>query len=155
MCLECRLVLTRHTFINRTEATAHRTGVSVNKKVLSSEELRHSTNAGNRGIFFKIPNGKESFCQCKRHKRHRFDLCVGKIPWRRAWQPTPIFLLGESHRGAWLATPRCPFIIKSLALLAHVSPRTIHFQVLDKSPVSGPGRGPPSYNKLIWGNNGG
>ena len=21
----------------------------------------------------------------------------GKIPWRRAWQPTPVFLLGESH----------------------------------------------------------
>ena len=50
----------------------------------------------NRGIFFKIPNGKESFCQCKRHKRHRFDLCVGKIPWRRAWQLTPVFLPGES-----------------------------------------------------------
>ena len=22
---------------------------------------------------------------------------VGKIPWRRAWQPTPVFLPGESH----------------------------------------------------------
>ena len=21
----------------------------------------------------------------------------GKIPWRRAWQPTPVFLPGESH----------------------------------------------------------
>ena len=31
--------------------------------------------------------------------------------------------------------PRCPFPIKSLALSAHVSPRTIHFRVLDKSPV--------------------
>ena len=43
--------------------------------------------------------------------------------------------------------PGCPFPIKSLALSAHVSPRTIHFRVLDKSPVLGPGRGPPSYNK--------
>ena len=42
--------------------------------------------------------------------------------------------------------PRCPFPIKSLALTTHVSPWTIHFQVLDKSPVSGPGVGPPSYN---------
>ena len=25
-----------------------------------------------------------------------FDLWVGKIPWRRAWQPTPVFLPGES-----------------------------------------------------------
>ena len=23
---------------------------------------------------------------------------VGKIPWRRAWRPTPVFLLGESYR---------------------------------------------------------
>ena len=29
--------------------------------------------------------------------RPRFDPWVGKIPWRRAWQPTPVFLLGESH----------------------------------------------------------
>ena len=26
-----------------------------------------------------------------------FDPWVGKIPWRRAWQPTPVFLPGESH----------------------------------------------------------
>ena len=32
-----------------------------------------------------------------RHKRHRFVLWVGKIPWRRPWQPTPVFLPGESH----------------------------------------------------------
>ena len=25
------------------------------------------------------------------------DPWVGKIPWRRAWQPTPVFLCGESH----------------------------------------------------------
>ena len=39
-----------------------------------------------------------------------------------------------------------PFPIKSLALSAHVSPWTILFWVLDKSPVSGPGRDPPSCN---------
>ena len=32
-----------------------------------------------------------------RQKRHRFDPWVGKIFWRRAWQPTPVFLPGESH----------------------------------------------------------
>ena len=26
-----------------------------------------------------------------------FDLWVGKIPWRRKWQPTPVLLLGKSH----------------------------------------------------------
>ena len=29
--------------------------------------------------------------------REVFDPWVGKIPWRRAWQPTPVFLFGESH----------------------------------------------------------
>ena len=47
--------------------------------------------------------------------------------------------------------PRCLFPIKSLALSAHVSPRTIHFRALDKSPVLGPGRGPPSCNKWRLG----
>ena len=35
--------------------------------------------------------------------RHRFDPWVSKIPWRRAWQPTPVFLPGESHRQRSLA----------------------------------------------------
>ena len=32
-----------------------------------------------------------------------FNPWVGKIPWRRNWQPTPVFLPGELH-GAWRAT---------------------------------------------------
>ena len=32
-------------------------------------------------------SGKEPTCQCRRHKRYRFNPWVGKIPWRRAWQP--------------------------------------------------------------------
>ena len=32
-----------------------------------------------------------------RCKRLRFDPWVGKIPWRSVWQPTPVFLPGESH----------------------------------------------------------
>ena len=42
-------------------------------------------------------SGKESTCQCRRHKRHRFSPWVGKIPWRRAWQSTLVLLPGESH----------------------------------------------------------
>ena len=41
--------------------------------------------------------GKEPTWQCRRHKRHGFDPWVGKIPWRRSQQPTPVFLPGESH----------------------------------------------------------
>ena len=40
-----------------------------------------------------------------RHKRHRFDSWVGKIPWRRAWQSAPVFLPGNpKDRGVWWAT---------------------------------------------------
>jgi len=42
-------------------------------------------------------SGKEPACKSKRHKRHGFDPWVGKIPWKRAWQPIPEFLPGESH----------------------------------------------------------
>ena len=37
---------------------------------------------------------KGSTCQCK---KHRVDPWVGKIPWRRKLQPTPVFLPGEFH----------------------------------------------------------
>ena len=42
-------------------------------------------------------SGKEPAFKCRKHKRHGFDPWIGKIPWRRAWQPTPVLLLGESH----------------------------------------------------------
>ena len=44
--------------------------------------------------------GKEYTCQCR---RCGFDFWVGKIPWRRKWQPTPVFLPGKSNaqRSLW------------------------------------------------------
>ena len=49
-------------------------------------------------------SGKEPTSQCRRCKRHGFDPWVGKIPWRRAQQPTLTFLTGESlDRGTWQA----------------------------------------------------
>ena len=42
-------------------------------------------------------SGEESTCQCKRHRRCGFDPWVGRIPWSRKWQPTPVFLPGKSH----------------------------------------------------------
>ena len=40
-------------------------------------------------------SGKESTCQCRGHRRCGIDPRVGKIPWRREWQPTPVFLSGK------------------------------------------------------------
>ena len=45
-------------------------------------------------------SGKESACQCT---RHRFDPWVGKIPWRRKRQPSPLFLPGKFHGQRTLA----------------------------------------------------
>ena len=39
-------------------------------------------------------SGKESTSQCR---RCRSDLWVGKVPWRRKWNPIPVFLFGKSQ----------------------------------------------------------
>ena len=42
-------------------------------------------------------SGKEPAWKCRTHKKCWFDLWVRIIPWKRAWQPTPVFLPGESR----------------------------------------------------------
>ena len=42
-------------------------------------------------------SGEESACQCRGRKRRGFHPWVGKIPWRRKWQPIPVFLPRKSH----------------------------------------------------------
>ena len=55
-------------------------------------------------------SGKEPTSQSRRHQGHGFGPWVGKIPWRGAWQPTPVLLPGESHGQRSLAgySPRGP-----------------------------------------------
>ena len=53
-----------------------------------------------RCVFWSSPGGasdKEPACQHRRYQRCGFDPWIRKIPWRRKWQPTPVFLPGESH----------------------------------------------------------
>ena len=45
-------------------------------------------------------SGKEPTFLCR---RQRFDPWVGKMPWRRKWQPTPVFLPGKCHGQRGLA----------------------------------------------------
>ena len=48
-------------------------------------------------FFIGIPmwlSCKDTTCQCR---RCGFDPWVGKVPWRKKWQPTPVFLPGKSH----------------------------------------------------------
>ena len=51
----------------------------------------------------KVFPGKESAWQGRRLKRRGFYPWVGKIPWMRKWEPTPVFLPGESRGQRGLA----------------------------------------------------
>ena len=76
-----------------------------------------------RSVVFGFPRGdigKESISQCRRHKRCRSDPWVWKIPWRRKWQSTPVFLPGESHGQRSLAS-YSPWGCKGLDMTEHVS----------------------------------
>ena len=44
-------------------------------------------------------SGKEPACQCR---RCRFEPWVGKIPWRRKWHPTPVFLPGTGSLAGYI-----------------------------------------------------
>ena len=55
--------------------------------------------SGSLGLFGfpRWLSGKESACQYKRCGGHGLNLGVRKIPWKRKWQSTPVFLPGKSH----------------------------------------------------------
>ena len=59
-----------------------------------------------------LTSGQEPACQCRRCKRHSSDLWAGKIPWKRARQPTLVFLSREFHGQRNLAH-YSPWVAKS------------------------------------------
>ena len=91
--------------------------------------------------------------QCMRHQERLWIRMIGQ----NHPETNPITIKPEtaSHvaeQFSWVplpycSQPGCPFLIKSLALSAHVSPQTIHFRVLDRSLLADPGRGPLSCNR--------
>ena len=62
-------------------------------------------------------SGKEYACRCRRPRRWRFSPWVGKIPWRRKWQPTPVSLW-KIHRQRSLAG-YSPWSHKQLDMTEH------------------------------------
>ena len=82
---------------------------------------------------------KELTCQCR---RLRFDPWVAKIPWKKAWQPTPVVLPGESHgqRGLVGYSPWGRKESDTTEWLAHTHTcckhRTGHFKFFKKSNLS-------------------
>ena len=74
------------------------TGCSEGKKQTKYLVLQSSLLWSGEGTpFASGTNGEELACQCRRHKRCRFGPWVGEILSGRKWQPTPVFLPGESH----------------------------------------------------------
>ena len=57
------------------------------------KETMFKSSLSNSGLLWWL-SSKESTCQ---YRKLEFDPWVGKIPWRRKWQSTPVFLPGESH----------------------------------------------------------
>ena len=45
----------------------------------------------------QVSQWKESTCQCRRHKRRRFNPRGQELPWRRKWQPPSVFLPEKLH----------------------------------------------------------
>ena len=98
-------------------------------------------------------SGKESACQWKRCRKCGFDLWVGKIPWRRKWKPTPVFLLGESH-GQRSLTARVQEVSESGTtdqLSMHARPSKLATRFLSRNHIiSHMGSGPPQVTTLCW-----
>ena len=63
----------------------------------SKPGTHHLGQSSTRQGFPGGPRGKEAASQCRSCKGHGVDPWVGKIPWRRTRQPTPVFLPGASH----------------------------------------------------------
>ena len=70
-----------------------------------------------------------------------FDPWVGKVPWRRAWQPTPVFLPGESH-GQRTLEGYNPWGCKELDMLKRLSVEEGH-----EGGPGGTGLGWDAWNK--------
>ena len=86
--------------------------------------------------------GKEAFCRCR---RCGFNPQIGKIPWRRRWQPTPVFLPGKSQ-GQRSLVGYSHGVIKSQTWLSMHTPISLH-------PTGSDSGEPSSYTVstfLLW-----
>ena len=75
-------------------------------------------------------SGKEPICQSRRHNWLWFDTWIGKIPWGRKWQPTPVFLPGKSH-GQRSLVGYSPWGRKSPTWLGQLSMQATHKESRD------------------------
>ena len=69
--------------------------------ILRSLRLTIGNNCGGLIWLPRWYSDKELICQWRRYKRLPIQSLVRKIPWRRKWQPTPVFLPGQRSLGAY------------------------------------------------------
>ena len=73
---------------------------------------------------------KESACPCRRHRRCRFNPWIGKMPWRRKWQPIPVFFPGEA-RGQRTLMGCCPWGLTEATRLKRLSSSSSSWEIMD------------------------
>ena len=92
-----------HTFLNFTSRSSTRypqwTYVKTPLKSLAGEGEKTilSNSRAFCSTWQRLHSGKESASQCRRFRRLVFSPWVGKIPWSRKWQPSPVFLPGKFY----------------------------------------------------------
>ena len=91
--MENRLMLARHG--EMVDKMGQGLGWGVSKIQTSEQEIIHGHVMYIMGLS-DGSSGKELPAKTEDIKRCVFNPCIGKIPWKRAWQPTPVFLPGES-----------------------------------------------------------
>jgi len=69
-------------------------------------------------------SGKESTWRCRRYKRCGFNTWVGKIPWSRNWQTTPVFVPGKFHEQR-----RVPCVIQSISSVIYFVPSSVRMSI--------------------------
>ena len=85
-----------------------------------------------------------SFC-----RRPRFDSWVGKIPWRKKWQSTPVFFPGKSHEQRSLMG-YSPWGCKDLDMTEHTCIRCLSLNLGDGKHVHAGTQGTLEERK-VWG----
>ena len=79
-------------------------GKSQHSLTVKKKKSPESGHRGNLPPHTKFPHGSDGSV-CLQCQRPGFDPWVRKIPWRRKWQPTPVFLPeNPMDRGTWKAT---------------------------------------------------
>ena len=100
------------------------------------------------------PGGKESACQCRRHRRLAFNPWVRKIPWRSTWRCTPEFLSGQRNLGGYdpwgpkkLDTTEAAYYV--VHTHAFLSLKYLLHRIIERKKINNRGKSQQIYSKCF------